>query len=193
MTSPGSLRKARTSTAPMPPVSSSLVTPWGVSVPPPSSPPTPGGPRITVAGAVISDFPLPGCGGSACPFFANGCLRRDVTRKCACAGFLVLPWRISCQVALLRLTGCMCSGHGCLVFATKMADAALGAACAAGWIRFDHYQTEWQGVSSSFAGVMPFICRPPHPLWNASQRYPSAHVGIDGIRMRKCIPHEPTP
>mmetsp|Transcript_22785 Transcript_22785/g.58399 ORF Transcript_22785/g.58399 Transcript_22785/m.58399 type:complete len:497 (-) Transcript_22785:396-1886(-) len=46
-------------------------------------------------------------------------------------------------------------GHGCMVLATRMPDRALGAACAAGWIRFDHYQPEWSALDSSF--IDPYL------------------------------------
>ncbi|CAD7696681.1 unnamed protein product [Ostreobium quekettii] len=54
------------------------------------------------------------------------------------------------DVSRILFTGHSMGGHGCLIFSTHFPDLALGAVCAAGWIRYDQYVDEFPGVQSSF-------------------------------------------
>lgn len=51
----------------------------------------------------------------------------------------------------ILFSGHSMGGHGCLVFSTSFADQAIGAACVAGWIRFDHYVQQFQSIGTSFS------------------------------------------
>ena len=50
----------------------------------------------------------------------------------------------------ILFSGHSMGGHGCMVFSSNYAEQTIGAACAAGWIRFDHYITQFQGVGTSY-------------------------------------------